>query len=103
MQGSRAWNRREFSVAPVGWFTVLKPTGWFAPWRQRVDTRRLATQSRTAAALREKAPDHSAAQQTTTLQFAEAGAQERRLARTMLIASVAAAITAFLLWRIIRA
>jgi hypothetical protein len=27
------WNRRGFSVASAGYFTVLKPTGWFAASR----------------------------------------------------------------------
>jgi hypothetical protein len=30
MANPRSWNRREFNVAPTGWFTVLKPTGWFS-------------------------------------------------------------------------
>jgi hypothetical protein len=30
MKGSRSWNRREFNVTSAGFFTVLKPTGWFS-------------------------------------------------------------------------
>jgi hypothetical protein len=28
-----SWNRREFSVTPNGYFTVLRPTGWFSTVR----------------------------------------------------------------------
>jgi len=31
--GSRFWNRREFNVAPNGYFTVLRPSGWFSASR----------------------------------------------------------------------
>jgi hypothetical protein len=30
MKSSRSWNRREFNVTSAGYFTVLKPTGWFS-------------------------------------------------------------------------
>ena len=30
MKGPRSWNRREFDVTPAGFFTVLKPSGWFS-------------------------------------------------------------------------
>jgi hypothetical protein len=29
MKGSRSWNRREFDVTANGYFTILKPSGWF--------------------------------------------------------------------------
>ena len=28
-----SWNRREFSVTPNGYFTVLRPSGWFSTVR----------------------------------------------------------------------
>ena len=30
MNHPRSWNRREFRVAANGFFTVLRPTGWFS-------------------------------------------------------------------------
>src|SRR5271157_4146239 len=33
MSNPRTWNRREFSVTPNGYFTVLRPTGWFSTVR----------------------------------------------------------------------
>jgi hypothetical protein len=29
----RSWNRREFSVTPNGYFTILRPSGWFSAAR----------------------------------------------------------------------
>jgi hypothetical protein len=104
MKGTRSWNRREFSVAPTGWFTVLRPSGWFAPWRQRAGSGKLAPQPRATAAPLRQAPDGSAGpKMDAPLRFATVDAREQRLARAVLIALAAAAITLFLLWRIIRA
>ncbi len=33
MNGSRTWNRREFTVASNGDFFILRPAGWFAAVR----------------------------------------------------------------------
>jgi hypothetical protein len=33
MPDSRSWNRREYDVTPAGYFTVLKPQGWFSTVR----------------------------------------------------------------------
>ncbi len=30
---TRYWNRREFDVTPNGFFTVLRPSGWFSATR----------------------------------------------------------------------
>lgn len=39
MNGSVKWNRREFTVAPNGYFNVLKANGWFAAFRLPVGFR----------------------------------------------------------------
>ena len=33
MKVSRSWNRRDFDVTANGYFTILKPSGWFATVR----------------------------------------------------------------------
>jgi hypothetical protein len=52
MKGSRTWNRRSFAVTANGFFTILKPAGWFATVRLPGGFRYLVGQSKGAASPR---------------------------------------------------
>jgi hypothetical protein len=60
VKGSRTWNRREFAVTANGFFTILKPTGWFATIRLPGGFRYLLGQSKGTASsqARENPPEN---------------------------------------------
>lgn len=105
----RTWNRRGFTVAPNGFYTVLKSTGWFAAWRLPGGFRYLAgqlkkpaaprVQSVSAAAPRLKTPGNADRQETNVLsQSMIPSTRDHRPLRFMFIVLAATAITAILLW-----
>jgi len=125
MNNPRSWNRREFTVAANGYFTVLRSTGWFSAvplpggFRYLVgQTKRTAirqtlestTQNPTAAVQFEStygpeqnAPGRADSQETAILsQSIIPGTFDHRLMRTLMRAALiilaATAITFALLW-----
>ena len=96
------WNRRDFSVGSAGFFTVLKPAGWFAASRLPGGFRYLGGQPKPAEsthAPEQNAESPSGSQGATIrLQTTEPGAQDHPVTRPALIVLGAAAITAILLW-----
>jgi hypothetical protein len=115
-----SWNRREFSVTPNGYFTVLRPTGWFSSvrlpggYRYQVDlserneyplahenpTENPATAFPPESTISEqKALDHADSQQTAILsQSIIPSTQDHRLMRTALIVLAAIVISYLILW-----
>jgi hypothetical protein len=111
MSNLRTWNRREFSVTPNGYFTVLRSTGWFSTlrlpggFRYRVGLSdetefSQAHEDPTATPLPEqKALIHADIQETAILsQSMIPSTQDYRLLRTALIVLAAAAITLIILY-----
>jgi hypothetical protein len=114
---NRTWNRREFSVTPNGYFTVLRPTGWFSAvhlpggFRFQVGLSErnefpLADEDPTAAppsksnfVSEQNVLDHAGIQETAILsQSLIPSTQDHRLMRTALIVLAAAAISFYVLW-----
>jgi len=121
MNNPRTWNRREFAVTQNGYFTILRPTGWFSATRLPGSTRYLAGKSREATSPQEleyptgnpattpppgsafapvrEAPFHADSRNTAMpLQFMSLTTQDHRLMRPALIVLAASAITWILLW-----
>lgn len=117
MSNPRTWNRREFSVTPNGYFTVLRPTGWFSSvrlpggFRYQIGLSEetefpLAQEDATATSPSEstsmpeqKALDHADSQQTAILsQSMIPSTQDHRLMRTALIILAAIVISYLILW-----
>jgi hypothetical protein len=112
--GSRSWNRREFNVTPAGFFTVLKPTGWFsATSRLSAGFRYLIGPSEQAAAPHvvetpaaapvpapeQQTLDHADTQETTIPpKFLIPTTHDYHLVRVSLSVLFAAAFTYFVLW-----
>jgi hypothetical protein len=107
----RIWNRRGFTIAPNGFFTVLKSTGSFAAWRLPGGFRYLAGQLRKtaapraqniqAAALRHQTPGNSDSQETATAILSQSvipSTRHDRPLRLVFIVLAATAITAISLW-----
>lgn len=90
-KGSHFWNRREFNVAPNGFFTVQKAAGWFAAWRLPAGFRYPASQSRATVA------PPVAERAETRFQILAPVARDRQLQRSLLIVIAAALITFLLL------
>jgi hypothetical protein len=96
------WNRRGFSVASAGYFTVLKPTGWFAASRLPGGFRYVGGQAKAIASPQ----DHknsvgnptAAHQDGWTSVPEEWSTQDHHLMRTTLVVLGATAITSILLW-----
>jgi hypothetical protein len=120
MKGPRSWNRREFAVTANGFFTVLKPTGWFSAARLPEGFRYLTGRSKGSAAPRAdenstaalpteptsvpelKALDHADSQETAMLsQSMIPSTHDHSPTRPALIVLAATAITAILLWWIV--
>lgn len=93
----RSVTRRGFDVGIAGYFTVLRPTRWFAASRlQQGDVHYHVDQS---GAPERKAPGNTGSQEMAIpLHLVESGARDRRPMRLALIALAAAAITYALLW-----
>lgn len=116
MPDPRTWNRREFSVTPNGFFTVLRPSGWFSAAPLPGGFRYLTTPSKKATAQEDAhstatVPPGSTPQRVQTaldhggspgtelpLQFTSLGTEHRQVLRPALIALAATAITFILLW-----
>ena len=103
------WNRRDFDVAPNGFYTILKSSGWFAAWRLPAGFRYFAAQPKKtaapraqnvpAAALQQKPLDHADSQETAILsQSMIPSTRDRRPLRLAFIVLASTAITAILLW-----
>jgi hypothetical protein len=118
---SHSWNRREFSVTPNGYFTVLRSTGWFSTVRlpgvfqyriglsdvtEFPQAHEYSTENPTAPPLLEStsmpdqnAFDHAGIQETAILsQSMIPSTQDHCLMRTALIILAAAAISFYVLW-----
>jgi hypothetical protein len=118
---SHSWNRREFSVTPNGYFTVLRPTGWFSTVRlpgvfqyriglsdvtEFPQANENTTENPTAPPPLESkfvseqtALDHAGIREAAILsQSMIPSMQDHRLMRTALIVLAAAAISFFVLW-----
>jgi hypothetical protein len=98
-KGSRSWNRRDFNVAVNGYFTILKPAGWFSAARLPGTFRYLTGQTRQ----KKSEPDHlarAAYGRQTTMQYAiiDSGYHAPGLVRSAFIVFAAAALTSILLW-----
>jgi len=121
MSNPRTWNRREFSVTPNGYFTVLRPTGWFSsvrlpggfryqiglseetefPQAQENPTQNPATASPTELTYisEQKALDHADSQETAILsQTMKLSTPDHRLLRLALVVLAASAISYLILW-----
>jgi hypothetical protein len=114
VKGSRSWNRREFNVTSAGFFTVLKPAGWFsatsrlpAGFRHIIGLPEQAAAPQvveTPAAEPVPAPeqqtlDHADIQETTIPpKFLIPTTHDHHLMRVSLSALFAAAFTYFVLW-----
>jgi hypothetical protein len=97
MKDPRTWNRRDFAVTANGFFTVLRPTGWFSTLRLPGGFRYLTGQSKGTTSPLPPYPtdNHPTA---LPLQFVSLGVQDRRVMRPALIVLAAGAITLFMLW-----
>lgn len=98
----RSWKRREFSVTQAGYFTVLKPTGWFSATLP-LGSRYLNDPSKDGAvpspAPGQTTPDHAVSPETTIhLQTVSPSAGELNWVRLALIVLTAAALTLSVLW-----
>ena len=104
MSEPRSWNRRGFDVTPNGFFTVLKPSGWFAASRLPGGFRYLIGYSgkephRLAAMPAEKGLGGGAAEQPTiALHLIEESRGAHQLLWFLLLVLAAAAITLGMLW-----
>jgi hypothetical protein len=105
----RTWNRRDFCVQPAGFYTILKPTGWFAALRLPGGFRYLGGQPKGPASQqayenptsfpKERIPGHAGSQEMTTrLQIMAPSTHDRGLMRPTLIFVGATMITLVLLW-----
>lgn len=106
----RSWNRREFSVSPNGFFTVLRPDRWFSAMRLPGVSRYLADQPKGTASTQadQNSTENPAATQPTPSGPDHAGSQEAAILsrsmvpsthdrRVMLIVLAVTAITLILL------
>src|ERR1017187_9261734 len=116
-----SWNRREFSVTPNGYFTVLRSTGWFSTVRLPGDfqyriglsdvtafpqANENPTQNPTTVPLLEStsmpdqnALDHAGIQESAILsQSMIPNTHDYRLMRTALIVLAAIVISFLILW-----
>jgi hypothetical protein len=117
----RSWNRREFSVTPNGYFTILRPTGWFSAVRLPGGFRyQVGLSERTEFPLAhenpsenptappslestsmpdQKAIDHTGIQESAILsQSMITSTHDHRLLRTALIVLAAMVISYLILW-----
>jgi hypothetical protein len=105
-KGPRSWNRRDFNVATNGYFTILKPSGWFAaarlPGGYRYPTGRPKGNDLSSNP-EQKFPDRPYSLETT-MQYAiiKSSDYDQGLMRPALIVFAAAALTSILLWWIMR-
>jgi hypothetical protein len=100
MTAPRSWNRREFNVAPTGWFTVLKPTGWFsATLGLPAASRYLVGQSQKTGA--PTAPASSGQATAIPLEILKPSTREHGLMRSALVVLGACATAWLLLWWLI--
>jgi hypothetical protein len=96
------WNRREFNVASAGYFTVLKPTGWFAASRLPGGFRYVGGQAKAVAS--RQGHEISVGNPTAAHQHAwtsvpdEWSTKDHHLMRSALVVLGATAITSVLLW-----
>ena len=94
MRARRSITHREFSVRTAGWFTVLKPDGWFPAFRlpARYVDRVSQSGDRTAA-------DHANSHpQANSPRIMMPTTEDRRVMRPLLIVLTAMIVTSGLLW-----
>jgi hypothetical protein len=105
----RTWNRRDFSVQSAGFYSLLKPTGWFAALRLPGGFRylggqpkgpalQLAVENSTSVPAQRIPGDAGSQQATMRLQIMAPSTQDHRLMRLALIVLAAIAMTSLLLW-----
>lgn len=94
MRTRRSVTHREFSVRSAGWFTVLKPDGWFPVFRlpARFVDRISQSGDRTAV---NHADSHA---QANSPQIMMPTTEDRRVMRPVLIVLTAMIVTSGLLW-----
>ena len=101
-KGPRPWNRRDFNVATNGYFTILKPSGWFSAARLPGGFRYLNGQPKVNASNsepRQKPLDHTYGQGVlTSCAITRLSEYHPGLIRSALIAFAAATLTSILLW-----
>ena len=94
MRMRRSGIRREFSVRTAGWFTVLKPDGWFPALHQHGRFHDRRSQSGGTAAA-----DHADSREwMNSPQIMIPNTVERRVMRPALILLAAMMLTSGLLW-----
>jgi hypothetical protein len=101
-KGPRSWNRRDFNVAANGYFTILKPAGWFPTVRLPQGFRYPTVQPKVNASQsepRQKPLDHVYGQ-GLAMPYAITRLSEYHpgLIRSSLIVFAAGALTSILLW-----
>ena len=107
MSTPRSWNRREFNVAPTGWFTVLKPSGWFSASRLPGGFRYLVGNSKKTVAPHAPAPEHTslehavALENAVPLQILKLETREHGIMRSAVVVLGACATAWLLLWWLI--
>jgi hypothetical protein len=109
VNGLRTWNRRDFSAQLAGFYTLLKPTGWFSAMRLPGGFRYIGGQPKGPASQqvyenatsvpKQRIPSHAGSQEATILsQITAPSTHEHRLIRPALIVLAAIAMTSLLLW-----
>ena len=94
MMSRRSVTHREFSVRTAGWFTVLKPDGWFPAFRLRSRFRDRRGQSVEATGA-----NHADSRETAKPpQIIIPTTKDRRVMRPALIVLTAMMVTSGLLW-----
>ncbi len=94
MKSRRSLTHREFSVRSAGWFTVLKPDGWFPAFRLAARYADRIRQSGDRTAL-----DHAESHAPAKLpQIMIPSTEDRRVMRPVLIVLTAMIVTSGLLW-----
>jgi hypothetical protein len=111
VNGFRTWNRRDFSVQLAGFYTVLKPTVWFAALRLPGGFRYLGGRPKGPSSHQayenptsmpdQRIPGHAGSQGATIRLQIVAPSTHHRLIRPAFIVLAAIAITSLLLWWIV--
>ena len=104
----RTWNRRDFSIQRAGFYTILKPTEWFAALRLPGGFRYLGGQPKGPSSQQayenptsmpnERIPGHAGSQDATMRLQIAAPSTHHSLMRSAFIVLAAIGVTSLLLW-----